>query len=170
MHARLILPAAAIALLATGVIARAATVVNSFGTWTLYSDDSAGKLCFLASRPSETAPAGANRDAPLLYISSWVKDGVKAEISVRLGFPAKKASEPEITVSGNNGSNAFKLFVKDDRAFVTGTTQELKLLDAMKKGSKLTVQSLSERGTAITDTYPLAGITAALQALAGGCG
>ena len=170
MHACRSFPLTFALMIAAAGTAHAATVVNSFGSWTLYRDETASKLCFLASSPAESAPATANRDAPLLYVSSWPKDGVKAEISVRLGFPAKKASEPDIAVTGSNGANSFKLFVKDDRAFVTDSTQELKLLDAMKKGSKLTVQATSERGTTITDTYPLAGITVALQALAGGCG
>lgn len=172
MHARWTGLAAALAVLMGAVATtRAASVVNTFGSWTLYRDDSAGVLCFLAESPSQSLPAGVNRDAPLLYVSAWVKDGVKAEISVRLGFPAKKANEPMIGVSGRTGDvQAFKLFVKDDRAFVADPTQELKLIEAMKKGSQLTVQATSERGTAVIDTYPLSGFTAALQALAGGCG
>ena len=39
----------------------------------------------------------------------------------------------------------------------------------MKKGSKLTIQAVSERGTTVNDTYSLTGMTSALQALASGC-
>lgn len=147
----------------------AATIVNKFNDWTLYSNtDAAGKICFLASAPAATEPAGINRDAALLYISAWPKDGVKSEVSIKLGFPARKASDPVAGVSGAIAAT-FKLFVKDDRAYVLDATQELKLLEAMKKGSKLTIQAVSERGTTVTDTYSLTGISAALQALAGGC-
>jgi len=152
--------------------ASAAQVIDSFGDWTLYRDAAGGKLCFLASKPSGSTPQGANRDAPLLYVSSWTGTGVKAELSVRLGFPAKKGLEPLITVSNRNNDappSVYRMFVKDDRAFVTDSTQELKLLDAMKKGSKLVVEATSERGTVITDTYALNGITAGLLALAGAC-
>ncbi len=152
--------------------ASAADVVNKFNDWTLYSNTDKIKICFLASPVSATEPSGLTRDPALFYVSAWPTDGVKSEISVKLGFPAKKGAEPVLTVSGANvpgGSAVFKLFVKDDRAYVSDATSELKLLDGMKKGSKLTVQATSERGTAVTDTYSLAGITAALQALAGGC-
>lgn len=150
----------------------AADVVSKFNDWTLFSNADKVKICFLAAAPSVTEPAGLTRDAALFYISAWPADGVKSELSVKLGFPVKKGGEPAVTVTGASvpgGSASFKLFVKDDRAFVADATSELKLLDAMKKGSKLTVQAISERGTAVTDTYALAGITAALQALGAGC-
>ena len=149
--------------------ADAANIVNKFNDWTLYSnDDSAGKICFLAAPPAATEPAALNRDPALFYISAWPKDGVKSEVSFKVGFPVKKTSEPSAAIAGSAPAS-FKLFVKDDRAYVSDATQELKLLEALKKGSKLTVQAVSERGTTVTDTYSLAGITAALQALAGGC-
>jgi invasion protein IalB len=146
----------------------AATVVNTFNDWTLYSDTTAQTICFLAARPTTSVPTDMQRDESLFYISAWPTDGVKAEVSVKLGVPAKKASDPTVSITGQTSAN-FKLFAKDDRAFVQDTTQELKLLDAMKKGSKLTVQSTSDRGTSLTDTYSLQGITAALQALQAGC-
>ena len=158
---------ALVPLLATAP-AWAATLVNTFNDWTLYSNAAGSQICFLAAAPSATEPAGLKRDPALLYISTWPKDGVKAEISVKLGFPARKTTEPVLTISGAV-TGAFKLFVKDDRAYVADATQELKLLEAMKKGSKLTVQATSERGTSVSDTYSLQGITNALQALAGGC-
>jgi hypothetical protein len=153
--------------------ALAANVLGKFGDWTLYSNEGASKLCFVATPPSATEPTGLKRDPALLYISAWPTDGVKAEVSVKLGFPIKKASEPVVAVTGGSvgaGGASFKLFIKDDRAFVADATAELKMLEAMKKGAKLTVQSVSERGTAITDTFSLSGITAALQGLGSGCG
>jgi hypothetical protein len=164
---RAAIPVASIWLAATPL--SAATVVGTFSDWTLYSNaDDAGKICFLASIPAATEPANLKRDPALLYISSWPKDGVKSEISIKLGFPAKKAPDPVAAIVGSAPAS-FKLFPKDDRVYVSDSTQELKLLEAMKKGSKLTVQAVSERGTTVTDTYSLNGIGAALQAFASGC-
>lgn len=153
------------------VSAQAATTVRTFSGWTLYSATGQQQICFLASPPAESQPSGIKRDAALLYISAWPKDGVRSEVSVKLGFPARKASEPIASVSGAGGAApaSFRMFVKDDRAFVADATQELKLIEAMKKGSRLVVQATSERGTAVTDTYSLTGLSAGLQALASGC-
>ncbi|MDZ4841980.1 MAG: invasion associated locus B family protein [Hyphomicrobium aestuarii] len=154
-----------------GPSAQAAIAIRTFNGWTLYSETAQQQICFLAASPAETAPAGIKRDPALLYISAWPKEGVRTEVSFKLGFPARKASEPVVSVTGPGSAppTAFRMFVKDDRAFVADATQELKLIEAMRKGSRLVVQSTSERGTSVTDTFPLAGITAGLQALATGC-
>lgn len=147
----------------------AATVVGTYNDWTLYSNaDDANKICFLASTPAATEPANLKRDPALLYISAWPKDGVKSEVSIKLGFPVKKSPDPVAGIVGSSPAS-FKLFPKDDRVYVSDSTQELKLLEAMKKGSKLTVQAVSERGTTVTDTYSLNGFTSAIQAFAVGC-
>ncbi len=163
------------AIVNTAVLAAApmptAVIVKTFGDWTFYASDdgtSAGKVCFLVAQPTMTEPPGLTRDPALAYVSAWPKDGVKSEISFKIGFVVKKPSDPTATVIGPSASS-YKLFVKDDRAYVADPTQELKLLEALKKGSKLTVQALSDRGTTTTDSYSLQGITAALQALAGSC-
>jgi len=63
----------------------------------------------------------------------------------------------------------FKLFSRGDRAYVIDPTDELKLLEAMKRASSVVVTAQSEQGAASRDTYSLAGITQALQAVSGGC-
>jgi invasion protein IalB len=157
-----------LASLATAQPTQAANVVNKFNDWTLYSTAPAPQICFLVGTAAPSDVPGLKRSPPLMYVSAWPKDGVKSEVSIKLGFVPKKASEPTIAITGQV-SATFKLFVKEDRAFVADATQELKLIEAMKKGTKLTVQSTQEAGTTVTDTYSLAGVTNALQALAAGC-
>jgi invasion protein IalB len=144
--------------------AQGAVETGRYGAWIMHqSADAASKICFAATLPTAKEPAGANRAKTLLYVSAWPKEGVKAELSIKLGYRIKG----DITVTV--GNDAFTLFPKDDRAYVADATDELKLIEAMKKGSKLTVQATSERGTATTDTYSLAGLSQALQALAAAC-
>lgn len=146
--------------------AQGANRLGSFGDWTVNATpDAASKTCFAASQPTQKEPAGANRAPVVLYISAWPKDGVKSEISVKLGYRIKGGSDVTVIV----GTATYSLFPKDDRAFVADATQELKLLDEMKKGAKMVVQATSERGTATTDTYSLAGLTQAMKSLAEAC-
>jgi invasion protein IalB len=146
-------------------IAQTAIETGRFGDWSFNVAEGDHKLCFAATQPKEKEPAAANRAKVLLYISAWPKEGVKSEVSVKLGYPIKPGSDVTITI----GNDAFKLFAKDERAFVADPTEELKLIEAMKKGSKLLVQASSERGTATSDTYSLSGLSQALQALATSC-
>jgi hypothetical protein len=152
-------------LMLSGSIALGAETVSkveTFSDWSLYADDKQPHIfCFVASEPKSTEPKDAKRDAPHLYISAWPKDGVKAEISFRMGFPVKNASEPIVKV----GDAPFKLFAAEDGIYIKDATQELKLVDAMKKGSNLTAAVTSERGTAITDSYSLSGLGQAMGKL-----
>ena len=55
------------------------------------------------------------------------------------------------------------MFTEKEFAFVKDRAAELKLINAMKRGSTMTVKGLSARGTLTTDSYSLSGITAALK-------
>lgn len=146
--------------------AQTANAVETHGDWTMYTAEAGGsKLCFVTARPEDVKPEGARRDPIHFYVSAWPKEGVKAEVSIRLGYPLKKGSQPTVSV----GPESFKLFIKDDKAFVADPTAELKLIEAMKKGAKILVEAVSERGTATSDIYSLSGFSQALQSLSSKC-
>jgi invasion protein IalB len=157
---------AALTLLPAIAWSQGASVAGTFGNWSLYTSEASGsKICFVAAEPTEKKPANANRATALLYISAWPKDGIRTEVSVKLGYPIKTPS----TVTVSVGDESYKLFPKDERAYVADATEELKLVEALKKGSTASVAATSARGTDTTDTYSLSGVTQALQALATNC-
>ncbi|MEO8651246.1 MAG: invasion associated locus B family protein [Hyphomicrobiaceae bacterium] len=158
--------AAGLTLASSAVTAQSVKTIGTYSSWTSFTHGEApGLLCFATAQPAKQEPANVKRDPAFVYVSSWPKDGVKAEISVKIGYALRKGSDVTLAI----GSSNFKLFVNGDRAYVADATEELKLLDAMRKGSTMTVQGTSERGTSTTDTYSLSGITQALQAVATSC-
>jgi invasion protein IalB len=139
---------------------------GKFGDWIVHRNAGDGpKICFAATQPRIKEPAGANRAKIVLYVSAWPKEGVKSEVSIKLGYRIKPDSPVAVTV----GTDSFQLFAEEDRAYVSDATEELKLIEAMKKGSKLVVQATSSKGTQTTDTYSLSGLGQALQAIASAC-
>lgn len=108
---------------------------------------------------------GVKRGVPHIYVSAWPKDGIRTEFSVKGGYRFKKNTAVQVTI----GTATFQLFARNDRAFVRNPTEELKLIEAMKKGSRMTVKGVSEQGTGTTDSYSLIGLSQALQELASGC-
>lgn len=139
---------------------------GAFGDWLVHQNSGEGpKTCFAASQPKAKEPAGANRSKIVLYISAWPKEGVKSEVSIKLGYPIK----PDSAVTATVGSEEFKLFPDQDRAYVADSTDELKLVEAMKKGSTIVIKATSTRGTETTDTYSLMGLGKALDAVATAC-
>lgn len=140
--------------------------LGTYGDWSLVGDaPEQPKLCFLTAAPRSSAPEGLNREPGRIYVSAWPKDGIRSELSLLLGFTVRKTEAVTLSISGAS----FTLFSKDRRAFIEDPTQELKLLEAMKKGSKLSISATSERGTAITDIYSLQGFGQAFQELAERC-
>lgn len=152
---------------ATAASAEGTVVAGKYGDWTLHLNEGKSyKICFITAEPEEKGAAAGTRVASLFYVSAWPKDGVKAEVSVKLGFAVKTGSEVKVSVD----KDSFKLFPKDERAFVADATQELKLIEAMKKGTRLKVEAKSERGsTSTTDGYSLSGFSQAMTALAQAC-
>ena len=93
-----------------------------FGDWTAHThQDAKAKICYAASQPKTQEPKAAKRDPAFFYVSAWPKDGVKTEVSVKIGYPLKKDSEVTVTV----GKDTFKLFTNSERAFVSDPAQEL---------------------------------------------
>jgi invasion protein IalB len=152
--------------LAAAGTANAAKLVEKSGNWSMFVHDAAQKkICFIASQPASSTPKDAKREQAFFYISAWPKDGVKSEVSVLLGYPVKKGSTVTVTI----GTNSFKLFPQDDKAFVADPTEELKLIDAMKRGNSMEIAASAEGGFDTQDKYSLSGITAALKNLASKC-
>lgn len=153
-------------LLVTSASAQATTLIASHKDWSVYVHEGNGdKVCFAASAPKDTEPKGVNRSSIYFYLTNWPKDGIKNEISVKIGYPLKADSSPKVSV----GADVFEMFVRDDKAFLRDPEDERKLLAAMKKGSTMVVTGVSQRGTQTTDKYSLFGVSAAIAELNKAC-
>lgn len=142
------------------------TRVNTYGAWSLMTDTADPHLfCFITSEPTSSQSASANRQSPRAYISAWPKDGIRGEVSFRMGFRVKKNTPGMATVS----PTGFRLFGSGDRVYVSDSTRELKLVEAMRKGSTMTVAATPASGATVTDTYSLSGVGQALQKLQDTC-
>ena len=157
--------ALAITLVSTAASAQSAgptREVEVFRDWTTYEHKGApSDICFATSQPRETEPTNANRETSYFYVSAWPKDGVRSEVSLKLGYEIQAGSDVTVAV----GNEQFSLFPKAEKAFVSDPNEELKLINAMKRGSFMTVTATSADGTTTTDTYSLLGVTAAINSL-----
>jgi hypothetical protein len=131
------------------------------------SEDAHGRVCFAAAAPTETQPKEAKRTSVVFYVTTWPKDGVRNQVSVRLGYDIKGNSAASVTAGGKR----FALTGDDgDKfAFPKDPADEPKLLAAMAAGGPMVVKATSARGTATTDQYSLEGASAAVQKLQQAC-
>ncbi|HET6377965.1 MAG TPA: hypothetical protein VFG05_06610 [Methylocella sp.] len=138
---------------------------GSFGDWGVFvARGEKSKTCYALATPKERAPAGLNRDPAYLFISTRPSENVREEFSVVFGFPAKEDSA-KAEVSGAS----FALIAKGSNAWIKNQAEESRLIDALKKGSKLVIKAASARGNVTTDTYSLSGLAQALEKIAKEC-
>lgn len=144
--------------------------VGSFNAWSAYvSSEAGGKTCFAATQPtgSKYSRPISKRGETFFMVTSIPARNIRNEASTIIGYPFKAGSEVTVDVDGQK----FKMFFNDSTAETSWAVpdQEAALIEAMKKGSRMSVTSVSLRGTEVTDSYSLSGITAALNAVAKEC-
>lgn len=139
----------------------------AFRDWVAYTMEDNGKtICFIVSQPKSKTLSDpkAQRGDPFVLVTRW-SPGAALQPSLIMGYP--QASDQKATVK--IGNDSFDLFVDGDGAWMDSESGDKKLVDAMRKGSTMTVTGQSSRGTKSTDRYSLAGISAALDKLAATC-
>ena len=118
--------------------------------------------CFIGSVPVETdLPESKQRGNTyiLVYRINKSKDAI---VQIAAGYPYKKDQNVDVTIDNVQ----FDFYSDDDTAW---SNDDNKVIFAMKKGIKLTVNGESSRGTKTTDIYTLKGFTAAYNQLFNDC-
>jgi len=140
--------------------------LGAFKDWNAYRlDDPAKKVCFIVSEPkSKKLSKGAHRSDPFFLVTRWAP-GQTFQPSTIVGYAQAPGTKAKVTI----GTDKFDMFVDGDGAWMESVDGDKKLLDAMRKGSTMTVEAVSAKGTKSTDRYSLAGIGSALDKLDDAC-
>lgn len=156
------------ALVAGGAAAQAnLTPIDTYRDWSAYTvKEKDGKACYVASQPKDSKPKEAKRDAIWLLVTHRPYKKISNEVSVYVGYPLKEGSTARVEIDGQ----AFDLFTKDDTAWSNTQADDERLVEAMRKGSKMQVKGVSARGTETVDQFSLSGFTAAMKAIGDACG
>ena len=127
--------------------------------------DGNSKICYIVSSPIATKPDGLNRGEHALMLTNFQEDGTRHEASIDTGFTFKDKSMVEVSI----GSNQYKFFTLETRAWLADGENAKQMVKDMKNGARVKVKSTSSRGTKVTDTYSLIGFTKALAAIDKAC-
>jgi len=138
------------------------TLLGQYGDWGAYSATPGGKkICFAIAKPksAQTNPAGRKRDPVWLFVSDRPAENVHNEVSVIIGYPFKTPSDATAEI----GSTKFAMYTLNDGAWIKNVAEEARMIEAMRKGSDLTVKGMSGHGTESTDQYTLKGLSQAMD-------
>lgn len=154
------------AMVATGAAAQE-TSTNQVAAKTAWSvfEDSDPRECWAVSAPTETVNTkdgrvvAVRRGDILLMTFFRPGAGVQGQITFTGGYPFAGGS----TVNMNIGGSEFELFTEGEWAWPASTSDDAKILAAMKRGAEAVLSARSSRGTITKDSFSLSGYTAAVE-------
>ena len=150
------------ACLATGAVAQSVRLIGDFRDWSAYSaSEGAGPVCFALSQPTEVMPRPDGFTAAYLYLTNRPAEGVRNEFNVVAGF----AFAPGQSATATVGGQSFELFTENDAAWLLDPSLSDSLASAIRAGSTLTVDGVSQGGIRVQQVYSLSGATAASRAI-----
>ena len=144
--------------MAGGVAAAESERILTEKDWEAYTyKDDGGRTCYITSVPTKSKGKydPANRGEIRVFVSHGPGKEVRNVVQFLAGYKHKKHSAVDVSIDGKK----FKLFTIEGRAYAESEEDDVAMVRAMKRGSKMTVVGTSTRGTVTTDTYSLSGFT-----------
>jgi len=144
------------------------TLIGQFGTWGAYTATPNGKkVCFALAKPasSKTNPPNRPRDPAYVFVSTRPAEKVVNEVSVMIGYQLKSGSESSLEVGGAR----YAMYTQGEGLWIKNAAEEERMVDALRKGTDVTIKGVSAKGTETTDVFSLKGLTQALDRLAQDC-
>jgi hypothetical protein len=146
-----------------------ATLAGTFRDWFVYrAGDEGNPLCYALSQPRSSDPGNVQRGQIAFLVSTWPAQGKHHEPSIVPGYPYREGEDSSVRVQIGGDQFEFGLVRNEGDeggAWMEDAAQETRLINSMKNGNNMVVTGTSARGTLTHDTYSLAGITAALDAI-----
>jgi hypothetical protein len=147
-------------------VAQSVRLLGDFRDWSAYAtSDSAGKLCFVLSKPTATEPQPDGYGQAYLYLTHRPGEQVRSELNIIAGYSFSPDSEAILQVGGES----YTLFTSDDAAWLLDPAVAEDVAGSMRAGSSMVVEGTNERGIKIRQTFSLSGITAASRAIDAEC-
>jgi len=140
---------------------------GSYSQWTAYSRiESGDKICYVLTKPTTKTPSSVRHGDIYFMVANWKSGVANEQPSLLTGYPLKAGSPPKVRI----GSGRYDMYVSQNEAFIESGDDERRMVKAMRAGSAMRVQAVSQRGTAVSYEFSLKGITAALKKAKSACG
>ncbi|MEM6712849.1 MAG: invasion associated locus B family protein [Pseudomonadota bacterium] len=157
----------ALSFMMTPAHAQEPTFVEQSRDWDVFTTTiEGGQACFIVSRPRTYDPMPESRHGDVFfYLTRRPVASVTAEPLILVGYSFAEGSQVTATVGASN----FTFLTQGPRAFLNDPAEGDDLLAAMRAGSDMQVRGTSARGTNVTYTFSLSGVTAGTNRTATDC-
>lgn len=143
------------------------TELGEYKDWTAYYyTEGKNIVCYMASTPKKDEGNYKVRGDIYAIVTHRPADKSYNVVNFVAGYPYKKGASVVVKI----GTTAFNnLFSNGETAWAPDNITDKKLVEAMKRGERMTVEGVSARGTKTKDTYSLAGFSGAYNAISAKC-
>lgn len=145
------------------------TLSGEFKDWVLFTSREEGKkVCYITSNP--TRKTGTYKIRGDVYmIVTYRGTGSIPEVSIDTGFPYKSGSEVAFIIDGRKQFTFFTSAQTPQMSWAKDAQADRTVIEAMKRGGRVTTKGTSTRGTTAQDTYSLKGFSAAYSKMLASC-
>lgn len=152
--------------LALGIPANAeSTAIAQFKDWTVFKNTSGGEtICFAATQATDKAPKSVSHGDVWFYVTNWQSGRARNQPSMKVGYDLRE----DRPTSAKIGRSSFSMFGVGREAFADDS-DDARLVRALKKGSELRVEAVSEKNTQTAYYFSLSGSSAAIEKAAYSC-
>ena len=147
-------------------IAEEVKKIGKFKDWeTMVIKNNSKFVCFAQSNPVLQSPKSYKREARL-FVSFRPNEKIINEISITSGYEYNN----ENSIIAKSGKHKYKFDIAQENfAWLADNKMEKKMINTMKKGSRIMVSGYNQKGSQTIDHYSLLGFTKAYNTAKKSC-
>ena len=147
-------------------IAEEVKKIGKFKDWeTIVIKNDSKLVCFAQSKPVLQSPKSYKREARL-FVSFRPNEKILNEISITSGYKFNNQN----SITAKSGKFKYKFDIAQENfAWMADSKMEKKMINTMKKGSRIMVSGYNQEGSQTIDHYSLLGFTKAYKAAKKSC-
>ena len=147
-------------------IAEEVKKIGKFKDWeTIVIKNNSKLVCFAQSKPVLQSPKSYKREARL-FVSFRPNEKILNEISITSGYEFNNQN----SITAKSGKFKYKFDIAQENfAWMADNKIEKKMINTMKKGSRIMVSGYNQKGSQTIDHYSLLGFTKAYGAAKKNC-
>ena len=147
-------------------IAEEVKKIGKFKDWeTMVIKNNSKLVCFAQSKPILQSPKSYKREARL-FLSFRPNEKIINEISITSGYEYNN----ENSIIAKSGKHKYKFDIAQENfAWLADNKMEKKMINTMKKGSRIMVSGYNQKGSQTIDHYSLLGFTKAYNTAKKSC-
>ena len=147
-------------------IAEEVKKIGKFKDWeTIVIKNDSKLVCFAQSKPVLQSPKSYKREARL-FVSFRPNEKILNEISITSGYKFNNQN----SITAKSGKFKYKFDIAQENfAWMADNKIEKKMINTMKKGSRIMVSGYNQKGSQTIDHYSLLGFTKAYNTAKKNC-